>query len=392
MRLNLLCLLLTLPFYASASNIDDLKSTLATTTSDTAKIGLIVSYKTEIGGNDSILKLLGKAKALTKDNNNYRLYDVWRKRAIILWDNKTDSAEMLLKAAIKEADIQNKPLKVGELYYLMCRLKSRGFEFKKARKYGLEAANYFKKRSAKMLLKTCNIVSRAFYYDGNIDSAKIYFQKALVLAYKLNDSMYLSQQLMNMGVIHDVNGASDSALFYYEKAVAVADRIEDKYISAQTHLNLGTFYQERNSLTNAIEEFQVATALFESTNDYENLANNYENIAATYLSMHNLPSSWEYLKKAQKLIKTHHLAFIEPTHYKSLCSYYSQDDNTDSVIKYSLLAAEEFMTVNRICDASTYYYNYIENLELQHKQQLPTDILAKLDTLDQNCDELTKNT
>lgn len=138
----------------------------------------------------------------------------------------------------------------------------------------------------------------------NNNKCKIYAEKGLELAKKINNKEFISKFYDKIGRTYEIKGVPDSAIFYFDKSLKLAVEINDNEQEACIYINLGVLNRKQNNYTKALEYYTKALSIYEKTNHKINCSIILTNISSIYRSMKNPERAVYFINKAKKIIET----------------------------------------------------------------------------------------
>lgn len=140
----------------------------------------------------------------------------------------------------------------------------------------------------------------------NIDTARIYFDKALKYFTKTNDAENLSKIYQDLSALETNMRRYDEAETYLLKKLNLMKTENDSIEIAKSHYLLGRFYRQTSRYEKAILSLNKAKIIFKTTgfpnNDYRQKF--YTNSALAYKGMNDLENAYDYLIKSYALKDT----------------------------------------------------------------------------------------
>jgi tetratricopeptide (TPR) repeat protein len=131
--------------------------------------------------------------------------------------------------------------------------------------------------------------------------AKIFAQRALVLAEKIHDVNGKSEAYYNLGRVYFKTREFKESLSSFEKALYMKQELKDKTSEAGLQYNIGMIHHMQGNLEVALKFYQKALDIEEKLNNKENIARAINGIGVIYM---NLKSYDEALKQFNKALKT----------------------------------------------------------------------------------------
>ena len=256
-------------------------------------------------------------------------------------------------------------------------------------------------------------VAAAFGYKGQLDSAMIYIDSAIVSSKIVGDPtrlalVYLNradynmqlrnfkQSLINcdsawryaelannndrrarilqtMGAIYFYQSKYKEGIDYNERAGQLYKELGNKKMYAITLSNIGTSLTRTKDYGAAIENFQKAISLANEAGDRVNLAMYYGNIGSNYIKQEQYQKAFENVQRAMKYAQ-------------------EQENEKQIAIAYSLLG-EVYLKQKKYAqsiEAGLSAYDGFQKNELLEEQQTVSEILAEAYSLSGNHKEAYK--
>lgn len=166
----------------------------------------------------------------------------------------------------------------------------------------------------------------SFYmFTGEYDSAKVYYDKAIIEARGTEKNIWMSASLNNMGMLAMETGHPDSAMQLFEQSLASLKMniINDSIFSLSIKDNMADNYLAMGSYNKAIAIYKENLPYFKKYGDYKRLLMTYMDMADAHLRLGNRIQAKIYLDSAksidiimpvenlinmEKLLKNYHLA------------------------------------------------------------------------------------
>ncbi|MGZ3920226.1 MAG: tetratricopeptide repeat protein [Bacteroidia bacterium] len=166
----------------------------------------------------------------------------------------------------------------------------------------ITAVKLYNEASAKRYTKGIAIGSNykgiCFLYEGNYDSAIVYFNKALSLYGPANATKGVCDVYSNLGVCYDYLGKFSEAIRHYLSALKVAEQLDDENAIARASNNLGAIFYQQNNYKTAMSYFERSLKIREKEKDVYGIASCCLNIGSCLSSLKNYSSSSAYLKRS----------------------------------------------------------------------------------------------
>ena len=155
-------------------------------------------------------------------------------------------------------------------------------------------------------------LSWCYLYEDNYEKIMHYSRKGLTLAEKM-DSLYIVADLYNcLGVAYDYASKVDSAMLYFEKALETVIRMEEENIEQHARIakikgfiygSIANVHSIQRKTNEAFEYYFMALKLFEQYQISYEIANIFGNIGVTYYDIHNYEQAELYLQKKEKICR-----------------------------------------------------------------------------------------
>lgn len=151
------------------------------------------------------------------------------------------------------------------------------------------------------LITTYIMLGSAFGYKEQLDSALVYFEKAMGACKKTNNTIQLGGVMNNIGAIYSKMDLIDSASHYYVNALELFKKINLEKGIAVTLNNMALLSKKQNKLIDAIQLYSDAIGLLHKTNDLAYLKDAYLNMSDIYKIQNNYKEAFHYLQAYQKI-------------------------------------------------------------------------------------------
>ena len=180
----------------------------------------------------------------------------------------------------------------------------------------------------------------------NYDLALKYYNRALHIAEKNNDSIDIAISYNYIGMVYYAKSNYDKALEYYNKALTIqkAKLGEQHTDVARSYNNIGSVYQANNDYDKALEFFNKALAIQKAKlgEQHTDVATSYNSIGLVYYYKEDYDKALEYYDKALSIFlskgnEADKMIFLL---YKLKVLCYSALGDTDKAEEYLKKAAE----------------------------------------------------
>lgn len=127
-----------------------------------------------------------------------------------------------------------------------------------------------------------NKIGKDYYDEGELSEALLSFEKALVFAESIHDSLYVAKINSNVGVLHDMLGDYTKAIRHYQKSLVIYNIIDNTNGKESVLNNLGIVYEEMNMPQEALSNYFQALHIAQKQGDTIKIGGTYNNIAIIY--------------------------------------------------------------------------------------------------------------
>lgn len=142
-----------------------------------------------------------------------------------------------------------------------------------------------------------------FCYDAllQFDYAHEYYEKALVIAEKINDVEEIANNLNNLGYVNFAQGNYDKAISFFSQVLVMDEEREiEEYISIDLN-NIGKVYSSWKKYDRAIEYYTEALENAILAGNISMQAIRLSNIGQAYEALNNYDTALDYLNRALEI-------------------------------------------------------------------------------------------
>ncbi|MDL2215190.1 tetratricopeptide repeat protein [Dysgonomonas sp. OttesenSCG-928-M03] len=217
----------------------------------------------------------------------------------------------------------------GHIYFQQNNAQDKALEyFTLAEEWALKANNY------KLAGRILNNIGYIYFDQDVMDSAIIYFDRALEVYEKEKDSdIYKLQALTNLGRAYDDIGDMNNARFYFSKALMLAEQTNSPHLATSFH-NLGVVLQELGDYSNASRHLHQALAL--NTLQQDSLKS-YIQLLKLYARTNRMDSAGYYKREIEQRIPEISDYYALRHTYNVLSVYNERVGNLKEALRYSEL-------------------------------------------------------
>jgi tetratricopeptide (TPR) repeat protein len=186
----------------------------------------------------------------------------------------------------------------------------------------------------RIYLSICN--TKAVIYDGldSIDMALNYYNKTLVYAIELSDSINMAGAYSNIAGIFYQLKKYDLAISEYKNALNIAKMVGEKKYEAAILVGIAAIYENQQQADSALINFQKAKQLFIETHDKYNLSVVNRSIATTYYNIANYKEALNYIFMALDVSMQIEAGLEIYNNYKFLSKTYEKIGRNDLALDY----------------------------------------------------------
>ncbi|WP_411895136.1 adenylate/guanylate cyclase domain-containing protein [Winogradskyella sp. A2] len=151
------------------------------------------------------------------------------------------------------------------------------------------------------------VIADSYVVNENFETADNYYNQALTLIEKTNDSIHLASILLNAGDAHFNNGKYDAALINFEKSGLIFEKINYLAGIAYNKGNIGMVYAEQGRDELAESNINEAIEILEEQEDYYPISIYLTYMSDIYLRKKDFNTALAYLEKSLNLAKQYGL-------------------------------------------------------------------------------------
>lgn len=148
------------------------------------------------------------------------------------------------------------------------------------------------------LAEVKNGIGAYFMGTGNSDSAVKYWNEGIELRILLKDDYGICLSYLNMGFVYYYQSDLKGAISYWQKALVLAEKINNPAFQTAALSNLGGIYADLNENDKASDAYLKLVKIDEENHLTDNIDSHYYNLAAIYKSKNDLANCKKYLDKA----------------------------------------------------------------------------------------------
>lgn len=245
-------------------------------------------------------------------------------------------------------------------------------------KHYLEALKYFEKiEDERMMAQISGNLANVYTRIDNYKNAINYLNKAKEILEKEQffNSRTIAGLYTNVGLAYTGLMQLDSALLYYNKALALINETENPLYFASILNNMGEVYFEQKEYEKALTDYEKSYSLFSEIENYNGMGASKLNIAKIKIQQEKYTEAIVLSKEALTILeKINSLFFIVTAHQQLYEAYKGLNDykNANQHLEHYLLKKDSLKGNEKT--------EYIANLEMQYaaeKEQQKLKILEQ---------------
>lgn len=307
--------------------------------------------------------------------------------------NNSEKLELLRNLSFNEVSDIKKSLKYAEELIKLSKLENnylylhRGY-FQKGNKYRLlgdlnKSLDAFIK-SEEAAIKAKFLVGQGTAYTsiadvysvlGNSKNAEIYYNRAIKLLRKTDNTIALGSAIINAGEEYFKNKKYTLALKYFKESGLIFKKADYLIGTAYTYGNIGMVYAEQGKHDLAKEYISKSIKILEELEDYYGISDYLTYMSDIYLKQNDWEMALSYAQRSVELAQKYGLKDQASTSNLKLSQLYEKVGNTSESLKYYKNhiayrdSVKNLKSVQQMADLRT-------NYEVS-KKQVEVDLLEK---------------
>ena len=280
---------------------------------------------------DSLFQVLRKTKNDSVKANIYELI------AINYRESQKDTAFYYNQKAIDFANLSKNYYSIAIAYREYALTAQANDDYPLAVSYYQKALKTFE--SAKNKEEAANInndLGVVYYYAGDYEQAKIYFEKSGIQRIEIGDSIGAGQSFNNTGIMCDISGNPTGALKLYIRALTIYESAKDTALQIGTMTNIGLIYFGQKNYVDALKIYEKQQFLAKKINNKKLLGVALSS-AGTALDMLNKldEARKSYYKALELFVEINDKPMIAQC-YTNLSTNYDLTNEDDKSLDYAL--------------------------------------------------------
>ena len=192
----------------------------------------------------------------------------------------------------------------------------------------------------------------SFAVSNQIDSAIVYYKKAMAIFNDIEYKKGMGSILNNLGLIYHNRGDLQLALAIYMKAKNLFIEMDDKLRTATIQTNIGQIYEDIGDQSQALDNYNSSLIIFEELNDKNGIASTLNLIGIIYNNWEEHKLALNYFKRSLKVYQQ-----MEGVHDKEIVSLFHNIGTTYSYFPEYDTALTYFNKCLKIYDESDDEYS-----------------------------------
>lgn len=219
--------------------------------------------------------------------------------------------------------------------------------------------------------------ANSYYYQGNLDSALVYFEKSYQTISRSNNRNEIAASLNRLGLIQESKSNYSVAAEFYYKALKIYE--ETNYIKGKAEIlnNLGVISDALGKTDEALLNYNKSLKYFQQANLYEPQANVYNNIATLYANNNQADTAIVYIHKAIRILANDNKGAEAATAYFNAAVFYDKLGMEDSAKAYMDSSLVLYKQLNNIHGIANVYNEEAKKLILEKDFKKAIELLDK---------------
>jgi class 3 adenylate cyclase/tetratricopeptide (TPR) repeat protein len=207
-------------------------------------------------------------------------------------DREIDSLSLLIEQSQPDTGKVNNLILMSGKY---CRTDKA-----KAINFAIEAQELAEKLNFnKGVAYSLKALGMAYYFQGEIPDALVYWQQSLQKFEEIGDQLGMSNMLNNLGAVYFVGGDDNKAVEYYIPSLKISEQIKDTLRIATALLNIGAVYFNKSETHDrALEYYKRALPLSLTLDDFDAIGTTNLNIGEIFYAKAQYDSALFYFERS----------------------------------------------------------------------------------------------
>ncbi|MFN0032456.1 MAG: adenylate/guanylate cyclase domain-containing protein [Flavobacteriales bacterium] len=212
-----------------------------------------------------------------------------------------------------------------------------------------------------------NQISVAHYMSSNYDSAIYYVKISGAMDSTLSDMDGYQKCMHNLGTMYSAKGDFENSKLYFEKALGLAIKANDSLDIADVYNNIATIYSNQGDVVKMLDYDLKSLRIMEKLGDTQGMCRSYNNVAYDYMDLKDYKEAMMYAEKALALAIRHNDKSQTGNCYLTIGTVASKQGDYKKAyvnLDQAITMLEEVGQLNLVADA---YNNYASTLAMENK-------------------------
>ena len=208
-------------------------------------------------------------------------------------------------------------------------------DYENAYKYFQEALTLSKK-SQDSLLETISMfnIGRVYKIQGNFTKALEYIYNSKLMSEKIGDTSGEAYSYFELGDISKLQGEPDDAINFFKLAMEVSDSLGIKELTAQSMVKIADTYEGKNNFLKALEFYYKALKINEKVRNHQGIGESYLGLGKLQIKMNSMESALSSLHKGLAIAVNLQDKELESSFYEALSLFYEKRGNYAMSLDY----------------------------------------------------------
>ena len=153
------------------------------------------------------------------------------------------------------------------------------------------------------LIPARNVLGWTYHRTGKYDDAKEIYEEALNLANGIDDTLWISKLLNNIGIIYAKKSDYVKALEYYTRSLEMKEVVDDKRGIGRTLNNIGNIYRGKGHYVKAMDFYARSLEIKEKIDEKRNIRVALNNIGICLLIKGEYEGALDYFTRSLDIYK-----------------------------------------------------------------------------------------
>ncbi len=290
-----------------------------------------------------------------------------------------DKAASHFFEAIRILELRNEYQELAYTFNDLAKLYRKTRELAKAKLYYDQALDLFRKindtSGVQMIWNESGVV---FEYEGDYQEALRRYHKSLDIATSRSDSAGIGYALNFIAGVYIIEKNFDKAEQYLKACLSIRERLQDSFALALTYSDLGMMYQARKSYAEGMSSYMRSNAIAQHMGYAELQAANYKEMAAIAQATGNYQQALLYLQQAQT-IRDSIYTVEKSRQITELSTKYETEKKEQQLQLQQLALSRKNYIITGVCLLTLFggllAYSYYRRYKLRQETRLQEEII-----------------